>query len=251
MEENERQQVRVARRGTVQNSEQDTAPAEPRQTVSRVDGAIARGKALLDALEALFQDAKQIPMTKTRLISESAFQDAIGQLRMSMPDMVREAADVLARQQEILDSARAEAQAKKDEADRYDREHRDAADSYDKQTRSDAESFRMQLMNRAQEDAKAMQADAETRAKQILDSANQQAAGLVEDNEITRRAKAYAMELQDSAKSQADAMYEAARKQTDLMLSGAVGSLSRSANELAKLRDTLLSGNAGQQDNQG
>ena len=242
MEENERSQVRPARRGSQTEPERETRTENAVGASSRIDGAIQRGRMLLDDLEAVIRDAKQLPVVKTRLIPESTFDDLMGQLRMSMPDMVREAAAILNRQNEILETARSEAKARHDEADKYDREHREAADNYDKQIRSDAENFRVQLMNRAQEEAKALVADANTRAQQIVDAANQQAAGLVEENEITRRAQAYALEIRDSANQQANAMYEQARKQTDLMLSGAAASLSRSANEMARLRDSLLSG---------
>ena len=63
---------------------------------------------------------------------------------------------------------------------------------------------------------------------------------LIEENEITRRAQAYAMETRERAEKDADSIYSQACVQTDKMLSGAAAALSRSAGELAALRDSLL-----------
>ena len=77
----------------------------------------------------------------------------------------------------------------------------------------------------------------------------QQAQKLVEDNEITRRAQAYAVETRERAEKDADSIYNQACVQVDKMLSGAAAALSRSASELAALRDNLLTqGNNPQQD---
>ena len=90
---------------------------------------------------------------------------------------------------------------------------------------------------------------ANTRAEQIVFNAQQQAQKLVEDNEITRRAQAYAVETRERAEKDADSIYNQACVQVDKMLSGAAAALSRSASELAALRDNLLTqGNNPQQD---
>ena len=111
-------------------------------------------------------------------------------------------------------------------------------DAYDKQIRQ-----------KAQEDSNAIIEDANTRANQIIFSAQQQSQKLVDDNEITRRAQAYAVETRERAEKDADSIYNQACAQVDKMLSGAAAALSRSASELAALRDSLLTqGSARQQD---
>ena len=83
----------------------------------------------------------------------------------------------------------------------------------------------------------------------LLTSAQQQSQKLVDDNEITRRAQAYAVETRERAEKDADSIYNQACAQVDKMLSGAAAALSRSASELAALRDSLLTqGSARQQD---
>ena len=103
------------------------------------------------------------------------------------------------------------------------------ADEYDRTTRE-----------RAQKDSEAMIADAQTRAEAILFNAQQQAQKMVDENEITRRAQAYAMETRERAEKDADSIYNQACVHADKMLSGAAAALSRSANDLAALRDNLL-----------
>ena len=86
-----------------------------------------------------------------------------------------------------------------------------------------------------------MIADAQTRAEAIILNAQQQAQKMLDENEITRRAQAYAMETRDRAQQDADSIYNQACVHADKMLSGAAAALSRSANDLAALRDQLLS----------
>ena len=90
-----------------------------------------------------------------------------------------------------------------------------------------------------------MLADAQTRAEAIVFGAQQQAQKMVDENEITRRAQAYAMETRDRAQQDADSIYNQACVHADKMLSGAAAALSRSAGDLAALRDSLLSQNGG------
>ena len=71
---------------------------------------------------------------------------------------------------------------------------------------------------------------------------------MVDESEITRRAQAYAVETRERAEKDADSIDNQARVQVDKMLSGAAAALSRSASELAALRDSLLTQGANPQD---
>ena len=79
-----------------------------------------------------------------------------------------------------------------------------------------------------------------------MEAAQQQAQRLVEESEISRRAQAYAAEIRTDAEERAASVVQQAAHQTDLMLSGAAAALSRSAGEMAQLRDSLLSANKGE-----
>ena len=203
---------------------------------------IAEGKAALEALSELFAGATEIPLAHARLVSQKRFEDLSGQLRMSLPRIVRDADRILNRRTEILDDADQRSKRQREEADTYARNRKESADTYDRQTRTEAEEYRGRVMDEANRQGQAILQDAETRAKEIIDAANQRAQQMTEQSEITRRAQAYGNEILDDARWQASAMLQQATQRTDLMLSGAAAALSRSAGEMSKLRDDLLSG---------
>ncbi len=241
MEDKGQRQERTVRRGA------QGAPNPQEAAEGRASGALAEGRAVIEEMDRLFREASQTPIVKThRLIREDAYEDLMGQLRIVLPKMVREAQGVLDRRDEITGEAEAVSRARREEAERYYRDRREEADAYDKQTRTDAETYRMQLMTKAQEEAEATVEDARTRAQQIVEAAQQQAQRLVEESEISRRAQAYAAEIRTDAEERAASVVQQAAHQTDLMLSGAAAALSRSAGEMAQLRDSLLTANKGE-----
>ena len=194
--------------------EQEQRPVRREYGSSAAADSIGQARRVIDQLEARINDARRVPMSKTlSIVDTGELIDLIGQLRIVLPHTV-----VQAKQFEL------EVQAD--------------ADAYDKQIRQ-----------KAQEDSSAIIADANTRAEQIIFNAQQQSQKLVEDNEITRRAQAYAVETRERAEKDADSIYNQACVQVDKMLSGAAAALSRSASELAALRDNLLTqGSNPQQD---
>ena len=234
----------------LRTEEPETIPEAQEETESRGGDAlgqeIAEGKAAMQALSDLFTSAPEVPLAHTRLISQKRFEDLTGQLRMSLPRIVRDADRILARRTELIDEADARAKRQREEADGYARDRKESADLYDRQTRTEAEEYRGRVMDEANRQGQAILQDAETRAKEIIEAANQRAQQMTEQSEITRRAQAYGNEILDDARRQASAMLQQATQRTDLMLSGAAAALSRSAGEMSQLRDSLLSGNAGE-----
>ena len=145
--------------------------------------------------------------------------------------------------------AKAEADRTADKADEIYTTTVEKAKQFEQEVKADADAYDKQIRQKAQEDSNAIIEDANTRANQIIFSAQQQSQKLVDDNEITRRAQAYAVETRERAEKDADSIYNQACAQVDKMLSGAAAALSRSASELAALRDSLLTqGSARQQD---
>ena len=210
--------------------EQEQRPVRREYGSSTAADSIGQARRVIDQLEARINDARRVPMSKTlSIVDTGELIDLIGQLRIVLPHTVVQAQAILEQQKQILGDAKAEADRTADKAD---------ADAYDKQIRQ-----------KAQEDSNAIIEDANTRANQIIFSAQQQSQKLVDDNEITRRAQAYAVETRERAEKDADSIYNQACVQVDKMLSGAAAALSRSASELAALRDSLLTqGSARQQD---
>ena len=206
-------------------------------------GAESIGQTLrvLDMIEHKLADAYRVPLKKNMCIVDvSEMADLIGQLRIALPKSVTQAHGVLTNSQNIINEAKQRADKTADDADKIYNDTVTKARAFKDEVEAEADAYDKQTRQRAQEDANAIIADAQTRAEQIVFAAQQQAQKLVDENEISRRAQAYAMETRERAEKDADSIYTQACVHVDKMLSGAAAALSRSAGELAALRDNLL-----------
>lgn len=230
--------------------EQEQRPVRREYGSSTAADSIGQARRVIDQLEARINDARRVPMSKTlSIVDAGELIDLIGQLRIVLPHTVVQAQAILEQQKQILGEAKAEADRTADKADEIYTTTVEKAKQFEQEVKADADAYDKQIRQKAQEDSNAIIEDANTRANQIIFSAQQQSQKLVEDNEITRRAQAYAVETRERAEKDADSIYNQACAQVDKMLSGAAAALSRSASELAALRDNLLTqGSAQQQD---
>ena len=230
--------------------EQEQRPVRREYGSSAAADSIGQARRVIDQLEARINDARRVPMSKTlSIVDAGELIDLIGQLRIVLPHTVVQAQAILEQQKQILGEAKAEADRTADKADEIYTTTVEKAKQFEQEVKADADAYDKQIRQKAQEDSSAIVADANTRAEQIIFNAQQQSQKLVEDNEITRRAQAYAVETRERAEKDADSIYNQACAQVDKMLSGAAAALSRSASELAALRDSLLTqGSAQQQD---
>ena len=230
--------------------EQEQRPVRREYGSSAAADRIGQARRVIDQLEARINDARRVPMSKTlSIVDAGELIDLIGQLRIVLPHTVVQAQAILEQQKQILGEAKAEADRTADKADEIYTTTVEKAKQFEQEVKADADAYDKQIRQKAQEDSNAIIEDANTRANQIIFSAQQQSQKLVDDNEITRRAQAYAVETRERAEKDADSIYNQACAQVDKMLSGAAAALSRSASELAALRDSLLTqGNARQQD---
>ena len=230
--------------------EQEQRPVRREYGSSAAADSIGQARRVIDQLEARINDARRVPMSKTlSIVDAGELIDLIGQLRIVLPHTVVQAQAILEQQKQILGDAKAEADRTADKADEIYTTTVEKAKQFEQEVKADADAYDKQIRQKAQEDSSAIIEDANTRANQIIFSAQQQSQKLVDDNEITRRAQAYAVETRERAEKDADSIYNQACAQVDKMLSGAAAALSRSASELAALRDNLLTqGSAQQQD---
>ena len=230
--------------------EQEQRPVRREYGSSTAADSIGQARRVIDQLEARINDARRVPMSKTlSIVDTGELIDLIGQLCIVLPHTVVQAQAILEQQKQILGDAKAEADRTADKADEIYTTTVEKAKQFEQEAKADADAYDKQIRQKAQEDSSAIVADANTRAEQIIFNAQQQSQKLVEDNEITRRAQAYAVETRERAEKDADSIYNQACVQVDKMLSGAAAALSRSASELAALRDNLLTqGSAQQQD---
>ena len=225
---------------------QGQAPAQQERPMRREQaqsGAESIGQTVrvIDAIERTLSDAYRVPLRKNMcVVDASEMADLIGQLRIALPKSVTQAQSVLTSSQRIIDEAKMRADKTADDADKIYNDTVTKARKFKDEIEAEAEAFDKETRRRAQEDANAILADANTRAEQIVFAAQQQAQKLVDENEISRRAQAYAMETRERAEKDADSIYTQACVHVDKMLSGAAAALSRSASELAGLRDSLL-----------
>ena len=230
--------------------EQEQRPVRREYGSSTAADSIGQARRVIDQLEARINDARRVPMSKTlSIVDTGELIDLIGQRCIVLPHTVVQAQAILEQQKQILGDAKAEADRTADKADEIYTTTVEKAKQFEQEAKADADAYDKQIRQKAQEDSSAIVADANTRAEQIIFNAQQQSQKLVEDNEITRRAQAYAVETRERAEKDADSIYNQACVQVDKMLSGAAAALSRSASELAALRDNLLTqGSAQQQD---
>lgn len=240
------QPERLMRRERAHSAAQDDMP---RDEGRRAEGVESIGQTLrvIDLIEHKIADAYRIPVARDKCVmSGSEMIDLIGQLRIALPKAVHQAQSVLSRSEQIINTATAQADKTADEADRIYNDTVTKARQFKDEVEAEADLYDKETREKAQADAQAIIADAQTRAEQIVFAAQQQAQQMIDANEITRRAQAYAMETRERAEKDADSIYTQACMHADKMLSGAAAALSRSAGELAQLRDSLLM--QGQQD---
>ena len=64
---------------------------------------------LVDRLEELFNNSKPIPLSRNVVVDENAFMDIIDQMRISIPDEIKKAQQVIAQKDRILAQAQEEA----------------------------------------------------------------------------------------------------------------------------------------------
>ena len=57
---------------------------------------------LVDRLEELFNNSKPIPLSRNVVVDENSFMDIIDQMRISIPDEIKKAQQVIAQKDRIL-----------------------------------------------------------------------------------------------------------------------------------------------------
>ena len=228
-------------RDQMQQAPQQERPMRREQAQAGAE-SISQSLRVIDTIERRLSDAYRVPLKKNMCVVDvSEMADLIGQLRIALPKSVTQAQTVLVSSQRIIDDAKMRADKTADDADKIYNETVTKARAFKDEVEAEADAYDKETRRRAQEDANAILADAQTRAEQIVFAAQQQAQKLVDENEISRCAQAYTMETRERAEKDADSIYNQACVHVDKMLSGAAAALSRSASDMANLRDSLLS----------
>jgi len=64
---------------------------------------------LVDCLEELFNNSKPIPLSRSVVVDENSFMDIIDQMRISIPEEIKKAQQIIAQKDRILAQAQEEA----------------------------------------------------------------------------------------------------------------------------------------------
>ena len=97
----------------------------------------------LDRLENLILDSARVPITGKVLVSEDQVLDLLDRVRVSLPDVVTEAASLVARKQTYM--AQAQAQSIREQADQELDHLRQEAARLEQQTRQQVEQLRQDV----------------------------------------------------------------------------------------------------------
>lgn len=139
---------------------------------------------LIDRLEALVNEGTRIPMTARAMIDEREFTDIIDQLRVSLPEELRQARRIIQDRDRLLAEARAEAERIANSA-----QEQAAFMLQDNQLMIEAQNRANATINEANEMAAQIIAQAEAQANEIVAVAHRQA------EEIRQGADNYAKDV--------------------------------------------------------
>jgi vacuolar-type H+-ATPase subunit H len=124
---------------------------------------------LVDRLETLLSKSWRLPFTSNVVIQEDAFLDIIDQMRISIPEEVKQARRVTAERERLLEQAQ-------EEADRIVALAQEQAGSLadDHEIVKTAQARADEVMARAQHSAEAVRGDADTYVMETLSSLEEQ-----------------------------------------------------------------------------
>ena len=157
---------------------------------------------LLDSLLDLVENAKNMPFTNNIIINKDELLDLLEEVKIKMPDDIKQAQWVKEERQKLITEARREADGIKREVE-------------DKM--ADLKDEKQKVVSEAQKEIESMKTDAERKAT-----------ALVDESEIMKRATDQARELLLSAQTEAKKIRMGTRQYADDLL----GDLERELNEV-------------------
>ena len=120
----------------------------------------------LDDVARLLETARAVPLSTSCVVPRNEALDLVEDARASLPDSIREADDVLAEREDLIEDAEREAS----------------------ETVRLAQSEAVQLVNQAQIDADAIVDDARSDADEMLDRARAEGRRMIDEQEVLLRA---------------------------------------------------------------
>ena len=148
---------------------------------------------LLEQIENALESGTNLAFTSKTLVDAELIKTTIEDIRLNMPEEIKQARSIAAERREILNAAKHDAET----------------------TVADANERARALSAKADEHIKTMIARAEENAAGIVSRAEERARDLIDTDEITRRAKAEASEIIETAHQKANQITTAAQKAAD------------------------------------
>ncbi len=159
---------------------------------------------LLSQMQELLDNAKGLG--RSRLVDAQTFQDLIDSIRTAMPNVVDRAKEIVAQRADILEKARAEADAKLSDV---------------RQRTEDLEAHTNERVHEVVQHAKERVIQARAQGEQIIAEAQNHAAKLVEEHTITIAAQERAGQMERQARANAEKIESEARQQAEHMIAQA------------------------------
>ena len=135
---------------------------------------------VIDRLESLITTSKTVPVSGNIIIDKDRVMELVDQLRLSIPQEIRAAEDVLARKDQIVNQAMLDARRTKIQADDEVRERMDKnemvakAESRAEMTLREAEERSERLLKQAEAEARTRRSEADAYALRSLRSLEQE-----------------------------------------------------------------------------
>ncbi|GAB3298518.1 DivIVA domain-containing protein [Epidermidibacterium keratini] len=207
---------------------------------------------ILDELIETVETAKGVPMSSSAVINRSVVLDLLDDLRDAFPTSLEDAREILEQRDEIVDSARAEAQRVQETSTSEARQLVESARAQAEREVSEASAAAEQARSRATAEADRLvggaRAESESIRSRARDNAERAVAGgraerdrLVSQHEVHRTATAQAQQLLDDAQRNAGKLRGDADKYVESSLSDLSLTLQRLMTTVERGRDKLQS----------
>ncbi|MEI8082100.1 MAG: hypothetical protein WCI74_09680 [Actinomycetes bacterium] len=159
----------------------------------------------LDDIARLLETARAVPLSTSCVVPRNEALDLVEDARASLPDSIREADDVLAEREDLIEDA-----------------EREAAE-----TVRLAQSESVQLVNQAQIDADRIVDDARSDADEMLERARAEGRRMIDEQEVLLRAHHEAASLLEDAEARARSIILDAEQEADMLTAKVSDEVSR------------------------
>ena len=196
---------------------------------------------LVDRLQMLINDARSIPLSNKLLIDRDVILGLAQKLADSVPADVKKAAQIVEKENEIIDVSQKQANEKIRDAQQTAQTTIDNAKRDAETVKHNAEANAAETIRLAHEQADAILSSAHSEGNRILQDAQNRASQMVSEHEIVTRARAEAQELRDATQQECDDYSRRVHEALDGMMEQADNAMTRQLEDIRTLRQQMSS----------